>query len=283
MKKISKILVPTDFSQNANNAFRYAIWMADKCNAEITLYHVVSTEIVTADMPMVSAELTQQKVENAKELLKTTIDTTLLQSNIGSKLKNIPLIKSCVEIGSAASQIAVKGESMDADLIIIGTREEHDNIDILFGSITTATIERAKTSVLVVPEDFEKHKISNLAYATEINDSNPFHIWETIQLLSIFDPSIKVINVKEKSSEGGLSLSDFEEYFSGNKVSARISFHELLKEDSIADVIEDYIEDNRMDLLVMHKPHRGFFQRLFHKSITKELSREIDIPLLVLK
>ncbi|MFT4565649.1 MAG: hypothetical protein ACI9FN_000602 [Saprospiraceae bacterium] len=47
--------------------------MADKCNAEIALCHVVSPEIVTADMPMVSAELTQQRVEGGKEMLKPIV------------------------------------------------------------------------------------------------------------------------------------------------------------------------------------------------------------------
>ena len=283
MKKISKIFVPTDFSHNSINAFRYAIWMADRCNAEIVLCHIVSPEIVTADMPMVSSELTQQRVEGGKEMLKSIVETTLLQQDIGTELDKIPLISTLVEIGSPGSYISDKAQKVNADLIIMGTRDDHNSIDRIFGSVTTATIEKSKISVLIVPEDSDIRTISNAAFATEISDSNPFHIWETIQLLSVFNPSIKVINVKEDSTEGGLTLADFEEYYKENAVLPTISFHELVKDDSIADVIEDFVDNTRIDLLIMYKPHRGFFERIFHRSLTKEISREIEIPFLVLK
>ena len=176
MKKISKILVPTDFSKNAKNSLSYAIWMADKCNAEIVLCHIVSPEIVTADMPMVSSEITQQRVEGAKEILKGIVESTLLQQNIGSKLERIPLISTCTKIGSPASIISEEASIIKADLIIMGTRDDHDGIDRLFGSVTTATIGKSKVPVLVIPEDSDIRNINVAAFATEISDANPFHI-----------------------------------------------------------------------------------------------------------
>lgn len=283
MKRISKIFAPTDFSKNANNALSYAIWMADKCNAEIVLCHVVSPEIVTADMPMVSSKLTQQRVEGAKEMLKSVVESRLLQYNIGGKLDRIPLISTCTKIGSAASIISEHASIINADLIIMGTRDDHDVVDRIFGSVTTAVIGNSKVPVLVIPEDSDIRKINIAAFATKVGNSNPFHIWETIQLLSVFNPTIRVINVQDKSSKSGLTLADIEEYYKENVVMPKLSFHELLKDDSIADVIEDFVEDTGIDLLVMYKPQRSFFERLFHRSLTKEISRDTDVPFLILK
>ena len=53
MKNKFKILVPTDFSFSAENAFRHAILMADKMEADITLLNVVNPEVAMIDMPIV--------------------------------------------------------------------------------------------------------------------------------------------------------------------------------------------------------------------------------------
>lgn len=42
MSQASKILMPTDFSPNANQAFRYAAMLTDKLNCELTLFHVAT-------------------------------------------------------------------------------------------------------------------------------------------------------------------------------------------------------------------------------------------------
>jgi hypothetical protein len=179
-----------------------------------------------------------------------------LQHNLGNELERTPLISTCVQVGSPGSYISDKAEKINADLIIMGTRDDHDGIDRIFGSVTTTTIEKSKITVLVVSEDSDIRSISNAAFASEISDSNPFHIWETIRLLSVFKPSIKIINVKEDTTEGGHTLADFEGFYKENVVHPTISFHELVKDDSIADVIEDFVSNTRIDLLVMYKSHR---------------------------
>jgi len=63
MKKITKILVPTDFSDNALNAFRYAIWFADQYEAAIHLVHVIYPSAEPLDYPSLAAQAAQQRIE----------------------------------------------------------------------------------------------------------------------------------------------------------------------------------------------------------------------------
>jgi len=51
----------------------------------------------------------------------------------------------------------------------------------------------------------------------------------------------------------------------------------------VEEELTDFEETWDVDLLVMSKPNRGFFQRLFHRSVTKELALHTDVPLLVLR
>ena len=48
---ISKIVVPTDFSAPAEQALNYAIELAKKTKASITLLHINQVAMVDASMP----------------------------------------------------------------------------------------------------------------------------------------------------------------------------------------------------------------------------------------
>ena len=61
-----------------------------------------------------------------------------------------------------------------------------------------------------------------------------------------------------------------------------INFYPILGKE-IQNKLSDFIEDNPTDLLVMYQPHHDFWDRLFHKSITKKMALHTNVPLLVVK
>jgi nucleotide-binding universal stress UspA family protein len=60
-----------------------------------------------------------------------------------------------------------------------------------------------------------------------------------------------------------------------------IHFVELEKGD-VLQSINNYVETEHVDLLVMAKHNRNFFDRLFHRSLSKKMAFHTQIPLLVL-
>lgn len=52
---------------------------------------------------------------------------------------------------------------------------------------------------------------------------------------------------------------------------------------NVVEGIEHYLQNNSTDMLVVFTHKRLFYERLFNRSVTKELANEIDIPVLVLK
>jgi len=51
---------------------------------------------------------------------------------------------------------------------------------------------------------------------------------------------------------------------------------------SVIDSINSYVEKEHTNLLVMAKHNRNFFDRLFHRSLSKQMAYHTKIPLLVL-
>ena len=53
-----------------------------------------------------------------------------------------------------------------------------------------------------------------------------------------------------------------------------------------SDVIEGidaYAQENNIDMIVMGTKSRSFFNRIFHKSMTKKMALQCELPLLILK
>jgi nucleotide-binding universal stress UspA family protein len=61
----------------------------------------------------------------------------------------------------------------------------------------------------------------------------------------------------------------------------KLQFVNLEKGDIITS-INTYIDDHHADLLVMAKHNRNFFDRLFHRSLSKKMAFHTHIPLLIL-
>lgn len=280
MKKITKILCPTDFSETALNAFRFAIWFADKCGAEIELIHYVSPELAPADIPVVSGELTQQKVEIAKEVMQTFINSGLTQAQTAHSLESVPNVKADVEVGSPSNYVCEKAADIEADLILMATHSDHSPIERIFGSVTTAIMNKASRPVLIVPDKASSDKIQRVAFASDLKESDLFHLWEVIQLLEPFNASIKVAHVEDDEKDE-IALDEIKAFFSERTTGEDLSFYNLIGNDTIS-ALESFIEQHGIDMMVMYKPKRSFFERLFHTSLTRQFALNSDIPLLIL-
>jgi len=282
MKKIKKILFPTDFSEVSQNAFRYAIWFADKCGADIDLLHVVYPETEPMDFPVAVTRATQDKVVAAKEVMKIVVESSLVQVQVAHQLKNVPTIRPEINVGAASSIIPVVAKNVGADLIIMGTQGEHSSFERAFGSVSTSVLKKAECPVLVVPMDVKFEHINTVAYATNFEESDPYHIYETGKILSPFHSIFRVIHISNGKEKRPLNMEDVRAFFDGRTPALQITFHEVVSE-NVVDELEDFANTWDVDLMVMYKPRRNFFERLFHKSVIRKEAFNTHVPLLVLK
>ena len=66
-----KIILPIDFSDNSKKALEFAIFLADKKNASITLVHVIELVYDFASQAAITMEILHR---DAKSLMKKTIE-----------------------------------------------------------------------------------------------------------------------------------------------------------------------------------------------------------------
>lgn len=284
MKKITKILVPIDFSTPSENAFRYALLLADKIGASLEIINVVPVQGGSLDYPGLVAQATQQNLETARIRLKKVVDKTLAAT--GQLLQEAPMISFDLEIGTPVQTICDIAQRQEATMIIMGSRGKNKSqIEKLFGSVAAGVVEKAKCAVMVIPEEFSFSNIEKIIYSTNVNNADPFEIWKTLDLLHPFRPSVDVLHINLKK-EGGIKdwgkLEKMKLFFEEKEPELEINFHHR-PGTNIQSELNEFVEKNLLDILVMYQPHHDFWDRLFYKSETKEMTQYTKIPLLVLK
>ena len=144
MKKIQKILAPTDLSDLSCVGVRYALEMARELSAEVIVQHVVP---VGDDWV---APHTQPGP--VRDLLAN--ETAALDKFLADKLGydlNLVEVRKRVEFGAATPNIVEMAEREGVDMIIMATHGRTGLDHMLLGSVAEKVVARAGCPVLVIP------------------------------------------------------------------------------------------------------------------------------------
>jgi nucleotide-binding universal stress UspA family protein len=155
--EIKKILYPTDLSENARYAFGFAVSLANRYNAEITVLHVVE-EISSFARSMVAeivgekrwTETIKEKETEVLSSLKTSLEefcTDVLREEPGCPFM---IDKTIVVSGHPVDQIVRYTAELDVDLVIMGSQGKGGLADVTMGSTSRRVLRRCKKPVLVV-------------------------------------------------------------------------------------------------------------------------------------
>lgn len=286
MQNIKKIIVPTDFSESAYNAMRFAILFADQYDEAINIdtLNVVYPEAEPVDFPILSDSATQRKVEWSEENLQVFSETALAQVQINHPLKQLPEIRSHIEIGTTPSSVIARlAKQKTADLIIMGTHGEHSTLGKFLGSTASATIRKSSKPTLIIPKEYQFSGIFTLVYATDLSTTDPYHIWEVSKFFEPFSLIIRVVNINNETNEDSkaLKMKNLEAFFKEQVPALQITFHEIPGTD-IVKSLQTFNENWKINLMVLYRRHRNFFDQLFHHSITRQMVLESSIPSLII-
>ncbi|MBD3674575.1 MAG: universal stress protein [Planctomycetaceae bacterium] len=150
---IRKILVPTDFSDFSVNAANYAIELAKKFDAEVTLLYVLQDAVALFPEPGVTfpapGNYLQELQESAKKSLERLCESLPEEITINTELRNGPPF---VEILRCARE-------GDYDMIVLGTHGRSGLAHVLLGSVAEKVVRKAECPVLTVRPDEHKFEM----------------------------------------------------------------------------------------------------------------------------
>ena len=142
-----KILVPTDFSEDSDLAFRMALSIALKYQARIFLLHVISNTVQQSlsdyclDQSIV-ARVLSESIVFSNEKLQEEIDKNQQSGNI----KVIPDVRK----GQPYEEILKEASERKIDLIVISSHGKTGLQKYFIGSVTEKVMKEAKCPVLLI-------------------------------------------------------------------------------------------------------------------------------------
>jgi universal stress protein A len=152
MKRIRKILVPTDLSEHSRRALSYGCGLAEDEKASLVILHVANDldawELHSEDLAFVGFSHKVWPVDRV--LAEAGLDLTRFLEPSMQSLKRTPIATKRVVLGSVPQQIAVVAEEEGVDLIIMSPRRQRGLRHWLNGGITDRVTRLSPCPVLSV-------------------------------------------------------------------------------------------------------------------------------------
>ena len=265
------ILLPTDFSDNAFRATKYALNLALNFNAKIILMN-------SFEIPASSSKVMINFTDVLEEDSKNGLDKELIKIRENNKFNKVEIeIFSCY--GSITEAINKAEHTYKIDLIVMGTAGASNIGSRLFGSNTTNAIKNAKQPILVIPKESEYTKWQKITFASNIqNSKNDCPFKPLKELMTLSNSSLNILSVVEDSKS--LDKSKIEERISDKLIGVNYSIN-IVENKTISDGILDFINTNDTDLLVLVRKNYGFIEGLLHTSVTRKLALHANKPILL--
>jgi nucleotide-binding universal stress UspA family protein len=147
-ESLNRILVPVDFSAHSDKAVRYAMTLATKFGARLSLLHVIEDPFVTG------AWRAEAFVPNIPELLNELVRAA--EGQIAESKKRLAaqgcVVETAVVTGQPSHAIVAHATEGGFDLIVMGTHGRTGLSHAFMGSIAERVVQKAPCAVLTVRE-----------------------------------------------------------------------------------------------------------------------------------
>jgi nucleotide-binding universal stress UspA family protein len=136
------ILVPHDFSDTAQNALSFAIELATKLGAKITILHAY--EVPSYGYPD-GVTLTAEVADSIRKAAETALESVVARARRPGLE-----VASTLQQGSAWREINTAARELHAGLVVMGTHGRHGLARALLGSVAEKVVRTAPCPVLTV-------------------------------------------------------------------------------------------------------------------------------------
>lgn len=275
-----KILIPTDFSDNAFNAISYALAFFKYQKAEFYFMHAYEAEVYNheellsrTDFKNIVERVKLESEENLASLLNTVKE---ISPNPNFKYFTIAAYSSLLD----EADLIVDGKNID--LIVMGTKGKSNKNNLTFGSNTLQVLKYVQCPILAIPQGYTYQKPEHALFPT--NFLIPYKRRELkllCNLLSPFRTKIDMLYVS-KSKKLSFRQEDNKAFIEETVCENEINFYNTDSK-NIDEAINTYVINNTIDFLVMVNTRHSYLENILFQSTIDKISLKIAIPLLVMQ
>jgi nucleotide-binding universal stress UspA family protein len=277
------ILVLTDFSINADYTAHYALKLAQKIKANLLLCNIYTAPDEAVYEGRKSWPLGAREVASINDLgeiaarLKTAID-------LGDQIDFRPEVDQFSKKGLIIDVINDFVSSHHIFLAIISVHNPNSFSSSSFLSNDARDIiDEADFPVLLIPYQVRFKNYKTIAFATDLTITDKYVLNSIAGLAKYSAADILITHVVNKSASVEVEESHLKEFFS-NEVSGKSSpiiHYQALRNGSVTNALKELTQDASVDMLVLIKRPRNFFEKIFDKNVISRMSDHPAKPLLI--
>lgn len=272
---MKKILVPCDFSEQAINAFRFAIDIARQSNGEVHLVHVIELPVLhdTVLMPVLSFEeaLFEELREKAEKQFKK-LETKYNDDSIK--------IRSKVVFGAASRMILDYIEENKIDLVVMGTHGASGVREFVIGSNAEKIVRRSPVPVLAVKKYVKGSSIKDIVFPNTLHTELQEDLVMKVKALqNLFKANIHIVwintpNNFTRDSVTTARLKAFAKRFMFKDFTIHV-YNDPYEESGVI----NFAHELKADMIAIGTHGRKGLAHLLSGSVAEDLVNHVDCPI----
>lgn len=272
---MKNILVPCDFSEQAVNAFRFALDISRKAKSRINLVHVIELPVVhdSVFMPVLSFEevfIKELREKAEKEFKKLA----------GKYAEETDKISTQVLFGATFRMLSDYITSEAIDLVVMGTKGATGAREILVGSNAEKIVRRSPVPVIAVKKYMPAGSIKNIVFPNTLHTEKQENLIMKVKALQDFFKAtlhIVWINTPTNFTPDRVTfqrLEDFARRFMFKNYTVNV-YNDPYEEAGII----NFTHSINGDMIAMGTHGRKGFAHVLAGSIAEDVVNHVDCPI----
>jgi len=268
------ILCPTDFSATAENAIRFALELNKTIKAKIVLLHAYVVPVTTTEVVVPIDFSILKDLEKDLEELKGRFLKEFPGQDITTKVTNC--------FSDISNEIQKVADEFEAELVIMGTKGASGLQELLIGSNAGNTIEAINIPVLTIPSHATYEGVRKFLFATNFERHDHENVEGAAFLSQFFGAELILLHVTPDLDKEPFKYNEVTQFTESIKKSTGYNNirSRIIENQDVTEGIIHYSEEIKADIIGMTLRNRGFFEKLFERSHTKQMAFHTHIPLL---
>ncbi len=276
---MTKILIPFDFSEQANHALNFSTSVASRLgNVQLEILHVVEIPSNTTVGTMGGGEL-MPDMENQVFFIQLMDRRKKQIEELKEKYKSTSYsFTAKIKIGNAFKSISDSINEENPDLVVMGSKGSSGMEEILIGSNTEKVVRTAQCPVLTIKSAVDLEEMNKIVFASDFRENNDEVASRIKNLQEILDAELYFVVVNtpgnfETSRESIKRIRAFSHKYNFTKVTA-----EIYNASSEESGILEFADDINADLIAMATHGRTGFIHLITGSIAEDVVNHSSRP-----
>jgi len=275
-----KVLIPTDFSENAFNAILYALELLKHDRTDFYLVHAYADEVYE-NKAINGRALFEEVKAQVDERVRASLAETVTRMHEASPNPKFTIIPKAA-FGTLIDVVNDLIEEENIDLVVMGTLGKSNRKDVTFGSQTLQVVKYVKCPVLVIPSNFHDIHPKHFLFPTDYLIPYKRRELKLIDvLIRCFASRLKVMYVS-KFENLSFRQEDNKAFFESCFDPMYLDF-EHVKGDDVLEAIKTKMTEEPIDMLVMVNTRHSYLESVLYTSKIDTLGLEIKIPFLILQ